>query len=133
MARVPRPSHRAPHGPAVLLLAVLLGLLAMHGLPGAAPHRASGRPSPSATAGHHAFAHGAHHSPAACPEDSRGHLAHADATCAAAGTAGTYTPPLPGSAPLLAAASPPDPAGAVTGEGNRRAPPHLSRLPLLRI
>ncbi|MEU6444491.1 DUF6153 family protein [Streptomyces sp. NPDC047046] len=133
MARVSRPLRRALHGPPVLLLAVLLGLLAMHGLPGTVPRPETGWPDRSATAGHHACAQGAHRSPAACPEDSRGHLAHADATCAAAGTAGTYTPPAPGSAPLLAAPHAGGPAGAVTSEGARRAPPELSRLQVLRI
>ncbi|MFD6150586.1 DUF6153 family protein [Streptomyces sp. NPDC060243] len=133
MAAVSRPLRRALHGPPVLLLAVLLGLLAMHGLPGAVPHPAATRPSPSTATRHHAFAQGAHRSPAACPEESRGHLAHADATCAAAGTAGTYTPPAPGSAPLLTAPPACGAAGAVTGEGACRAPPDLSRLQLLRI
>ncbi|WP_433343459.1 DUF6153 family protein [Streptomyces sp. CA-253872] len=133
MARVSRRPRPALHGPPVLLLAVLLGLLAMHGLAGAPEPRATAaRTHHPATAAHPLLAHGPHRSPAACPEDSRGHLAH-DGTCAAAGTAGTYAPPVPGSAPLLAAPRPCGAAGTVTGEGACRAPPELSRLQLLRI
>ncbi|MFB7180827.1 DUF6153 family protein [Streptomyces sp. NPDC056257] len=128
----------------LLVLAVLAGLVAMHGL----------GPGASVPAGAHAAA-GSHHVSAAdhgkiAPDapchggcvhagdpvdDGRGgHAEHADATCAATGTAGAPVLPAPAVLPgitdaetVLAHGILPD----ATACG--RAPPSLSELQLLRI
>lgn len=133
----------------LLVVAVLGGLLAMHGLgPGHAPqphgHRASATASSAAgaTGGGHAHAHG-HDSPS--PPGSRlsaedcecggadGHASHADATCAAGGTSGA--PAMDG--PAASGATGPRPVTGFEGcwsrTGGERAPPSLHRLQLLRI
>ncbi|MFD3694558.1 DUF6153 family protein [Streptomyces sp. NPDC058646] len=144
IAAVPRTRPR-PAGPGfvLLVLAVLAGVLAMHGL-GPRPVPVAAPPSVHAA---HPAAHATHLTacaaqpaaerhggtdrsvPAGAPE----HLAHADGTCAAAGVGSAYVPPplvasvdeaLPGGAPPGAA-----PAAAYTG----RAPPDLAELQLLRI
>ncbi|MEE1800827.1 MULTISPECIES: DUF6153 family protein [unclassified Streptomyces] len=133
MRRPPRSEH-GPFGARVLLalvLAVTAGLLAMHGL-GPVPALGAHAAPPSASA--HATAAEA---PLCAPpaHDGGGHMDHADATCAAAGTS---TGPALG-APLLPGPSgvTPTPAivarqgpGAAPGD---RAPPSLSELQLLRI
>lgn len=127
----------------LLVLAVLTGLVAMHGL---APAGAAAVPnaSHSAPAAGHAVSAGAdtaaYGSPGtaaggACAHPghgTNGHLDHADATCAAVGTSGP--PPL--SAPSSCAVAPAEapfagraPSAALPG----RAPPSLSELQLLRI
>ncbi|MEU6162135.1 DUF6153 family protein [Streptomyces sp. NPDC047130] len=113
---------------ALLVPAVLAGLLGMHGLaPGGAvtpPHGARTAHAPAATAGAHA-----------CPDTGggHGHLAHADDLCAAAGVGSAYAPPpLADAGPAAVAASPavtPAPASATPA----RAPPDLAELQLLRI
>ncbi|MGW0605226.1 DUF6153 family protein [Streptomyces sp. NPDC002640] len=114
---------------ALLVPAVLAGLLGMHGLaPGGAvtpPHGAhTAHPPAAATAGAHA-----------CPDTGggHGHPAHADDLCAAAGVASAYTPPpLADAGPAAVTASPavtPAPASATP----TRAPPDLAELQLLRI
>lgn len=128
----------------LLVLAVLAGLVAMHGL----------GPGASFPVGAHAGA-GSHHASAAghekttsdapCPDGCvhvgdpvgggrGGHAEHADATCAATGTAGAPVLPAPavlpgstGSEAVVAHGIVPD----ATACG--RAPPSLSELQLLRI
>ncbi|MFJ2823184.1 DUF6153 family protein [Streptomyces toxytricini] len=133
----PRPAGRAF---VLLVLLVLAGVLGMHALP----------PNPAAAAPHTAAAqtadrHGGH-TPATGPAepapasadcshsaDGSGHLAHADATCAAAGTASAYAPPAL-TAALTGASAPPPPSGAAPDDGTAgRAPPDLAELQLLRI
>ncbi|MFJ7135447.1 DUF6153 family protein [Streptomyces fungicidicus] len=133
MTRSSRSCSRPARRPLVLLvMAVLAGVLGMHGLaPGAVP-------AAHADAGHARTAaapHGTPHANGACahPDGGSGHLAHADATCAAAGTATTYTPPaLAGALPDAPADSFPATA-ATRPDRDGRAPPDLSELQLLRI
>ena len=126
----------------LLVLAVLTGLVAMHGL----------GPAPLAVAAH-APAHGApggsgHDTPrvdpgadpCACvhagdPRDGPGgHAEHADATCAAPGTSGPPALPEPAIAPGALASAPAGPYGVLTGAtACGRAPPSLSELQLLRV
>lgn len=128
----------------LLVLAVLTGLVAMHGL-GPAPQPAGAH---AAVTTHHAPA-GGHEQAAASdtgcsqgcvhaddPAGSGrgGHIEHADATCAAAGTAGAPVLPAPAVLPGHAESQ------AVLAHGNTpgatacgRAPPSLSELQLLRI
>ncbi|MFC8421905.1 MULTISPECIES: DUF6153 family protein [Streptomyces] len=133
MTRSPRSSSR-PAGRlfVLLVMAVLAGVLGMHGLaPGAASAVQAG-------AGHDmvmAAADGVPHADGGCTHRDGGssHLDHADGTCAAAGTGSAYTPPaLTGALPD----APPAPAPAATFSGSPhdgRAPPDLSELQLLRI
>lgn len=127
-------SSRRPAGRlfALLVMAVLTGLLGMHALgPG-------GAPSPRAEAGHDmvmAVSADASHASAGCSHTDGGpdHLEHADGSCAAAGIGSAYAPPaladaLPDGSPTLASLMPAA-ASAETG----RAPPDLSELQLLRI
>ncbi|MGX1885043.1 DUF6153 family protein [Streptomyces sp. NPDC055287] len=124
----------------LLVLAVLAGVVAMHGLGPAVPPASS-----SATLDvHHAVtaAAASHSDGAGCADCAHvrhddggagGHAEHADSTCAAGGTSGA--PAL--SAPALAVvatcptADAPAPVPASTLGG--RAPPTLSELQLLRI
>lgn len=137
-------SHRpAGRGFLLLVLAVLAGVLAMHGLgPGAAPTAKA-----SAVAGGHAMAQAqvqgqgqaleeaAHPVAGDCSHSHGGanHTAHADTTCAAAGVGAPYAPPAPavardaGSAPV----APPGSAAGTPESG--RSPPDLAELQLLRI
>ncbi|MFH8705019.1 DUF6153 family protein [Streptomyces rubrogriseus] len=134
MTRSTRSSSRPAGRPFVLLvLAVLAGVLGMHGLaPGAMPPGQAG-------AGHGRVmtaADGVPHADGGCTHTDGGsshHLDHADGTCAAAGTGSAYTPPaLTGALPAAPAA--PAPAGAFPGAPrDGRAPPDLSELQLLRI
>lgn len=130
----------------LLVLAVLVGLVGMHGLgPGAVPVSAG---APGCAAAHgtalahgtpaadeHAMQHdGAPRAAEPVGDGSGGHTQHADATCAATGTAGAPVLPSPAAAPSGVAAVPvlgtgTDTSGAVGG----RAPPSLSELQLLRI
>ncbi|MFE7774812.1 DUF6153 family protein [Streptomyces sp. NPDC057445] len=133
-----QPTSRRPAGRGTLLLvlAVLAGVLAMHGL------------APGHVTTAHADAHGRHgalmaqdasgHQPGqecahAVEGGADGHTNHADATCAAGGVTTSYAPPAP--APALAASAPalvpPGRVAAATERG--RAPPNLAQLQLLRI
>ncbi|WP_374777421.1 DUF6153 family protein [Streptomyces sp. NBC_01310] len=136
-----------PFGPRsylLLVLAVLAGLVAMHGLgPGASVPAGAH----TAASSHHASAagHAKVASDAPCHDDCvhagdpvgggrGGHADHADATCAATGTAGA--PVLPAPAVLPGNTD----AAAVVAHGIvpdatacGRAPPSLSELQLLRI
>ncbi len=122
-----------------LILAVLAGVLGMHGL------AAGGMPAPHRTAAVHemesmaamepAAADGVPHTDGECAHTDGlpGHLDHADGACAAAGTATAYTPPALTGTQLDAPATP-SPTPAVTGSPHDgRAPPDLSELQLLRI
>ncbi|MFD5649006.1 DUF6153 family protein [Streptomyces sp. NPDC127039] len=117
----------------LLVLAVLAGVLGMHGLaPGAMPPGQAG-------AGHGMVmtaAAGVPHAGGGCTHADGGsghHLDHADGTCAAAGTGSAYTPPALTGA-LRAAPAAPAPTGAFPGAPHDgRAPPDLSELQLLRI
>ncbi|MFJ4685370.1 DUF6153 family protein [Streptomyces sp. NPDC088789] len=150
---------RRPSGRPVLLLvfALLVGVLAMHGLgPGGAlghaggsghsgaPHSSPPIPAAasaavSASAAVPASAavsvapHQVHCVRATDGDSGSGHLRHADITCAATGVATSYATPALTAAPD-ATVTPPAPPGrvaAVTDGG--RAPPDLAELQLLRI
>ncbi|MDT0323660.1 DUF6153 family protein [Streptomyces millisiae] len=130
--RYPHPAWRAPRwaaGP-LTVLALLAGLLAMHGL------------APSVTVA----AAPAHQSEMAADDgmsataerlchESGGHPEHADPACAAAAVGGTHAPQAPTLSPLAPAvatqAGAPGPGPAHDPGG--RAPPSLSELQLLRI
>ncbi|MFB6557323.1 DUF6153 family protein [Streptomyces sp. NPDC056400] len=131
----------------LLVLAVLVGLVGMHGLgPGAVPVSAA---APGCAAAHgtalahgtpaadeHAMQHGGASARADEPagDGSGGHTQHADATCAAAGTAGAPVLPSPAAAPSGVAAVPVLGTGInMSGAVGGRAPPSLSELQLLRI
>ncbi|WP_405652272.1 DUF6153 family protein [Streptomyces sp. NBC_00019] len=138
-----RPVQLAPRPQSVLrscgLLvgALLLGLLAMHGL-GPVPHAATahGHDRTVASAGMGMGATVA--KPTTCDHgggDCQGHAKHADPTCASASVTGT-----PGVAPALlpdvvACAGAPLARTSPDGSGpdGGRAPPSLSELQLLRI
>ncbi|MEU4123795.1 DUF6153 family protein [Streptomyces virginiae] len=138
MTHTCRPTNRRPsaRGAAllVLVLAVLAGILGMHAL-GPAPARAALPPD-----AHHATAvdHGA---PAVgqagenCshPDGGPVHPEHADATCAAAGTASAYTPPALAEALVGVPAVFPSEAAEAPAAAAARAPPDLAELQLLRI
>ncbi|MDH6537876.1 DUF6153 family protein [Streptomyces sp. SPB4] len=130
----------------LLVLAVLFGLVAMHGLgPGAVP--ASAAAPGCAAADETAIGHGTpvagEHAMKLDPavradepvgDGGSGHAQHADATCAAAGTAGTPVLASPAAALTIVTAAPVldlgiDMSSAVGG----RAPPSLSELQLLRV
>ncbi|MGW7277078.1 DUF6153 family protein [Streptomyces sp. NPDC054844] len=132
MARSIRSSSR-PAGRlfVLLVMAVLAGVLGMHGLPEVAP-------TAQTRTGHEmmaASADSAPHAGGGCahPEGGSSHLDHADATCAAAGTGSAYSPPaLAGDA--LDAPTTSSPAASALGSSRHgRAPPDLSELQLLRI
>ncbi|MBT2492857.1 hypothetical protein J7E96_30975 [Streptomyces sp. ISL-96] len=124
----------------LLVLAVLAGVVAMHGLGPAVPLA-----SPSAVPDvRHAVTAGAssHTDPAECEDCIHvghdeggvgGHAEHADATCAAGGTSGA--PALPALALAVVVTCPTAEAPAVVPAATLggRAPPSLSELQLLRI
>ncbi|MGC2997078.1 DUF6153 family protein [Streptomyces sp. G35A] len=116
----------------LLVLAVLAGVLGMHGLaPGTAAATQAG-------AGHTmvmAAADGVPHADGGCThtDGGSGHFDHADATCAAAGTGSPYTPPMLASAVLDTPAAPAVMTAALGSAPDGRAPPDLFELQLLRI
>ncbi|MFD7627794.1 DUF6153 family protein [Streptomyces sp. NPDC059851] len=129
----------------LLVLAVLAGLVAMHGLgPGAVAASAA---APGCAAAHEtATTHGAPaaaehamkydaavHADEPAGDGSGGHAQHADATCAAAGTAGTPVLPSPAAPSVVTATRALGPGIHVNGALSGRAPPSLSELQLLRI
>ncbi|MFH9174992.1 DUF6153 family protein [Streptomyces albogriseolus] len=117
----------------LLALAVLAGVLGMHGL---AP---GGTPAPQRAAAVHemapAAAEGVPHADGGCAHTNGlpGHLDHADGVCAAAGTATAYTPPTLTGTVLDAPATPSLTSAATGSPHDGRAPPDLSELQLLRI
>ncbi|CAL9411656.1 hypothetical protein SUDANB6_01663 [Streptomyces sp. enrichment culture] len=117
---------------ALLVLAVLAGVLGMHALspsPVTAAHPGSGH----ATVMAHADSDSAVVGECSHAAGGAGHLGHADGTCAATGIGSPYTPPALSAAftdlPAAAARHGGTPASSVSG----RAPPDLSELQLLRI
>ncbi|MFF8604598.1 DUF6153 family protein [Streptomyces sp. NPDC015346] len=162
MTSTTQPSSRRPAGRGfvLLVLAVLAGVLAMHGLgPGPAPAKAAAtataKVQATAAAGGHVMATatatataaaGGHvmataHEEAApqrtgdCShtDGGTGHADHADTTCAAAGVGAPYAPPVPAAA-LDAGPVPVAPSGGAAGAPESgRAPPDLAELQLLRI
>ncbi|MGP3949557.1 DUF6153 family protein [Streptomyces sp. 7N604] len=120
----------------LLLLAVLAGLVAMHGLgpAGAAvPERAvpaAASPVAADPHPHHQLMEGCQH---AAGDDHGRHVEHADGTCAASGV--STAPPVPDLTPVgfeaSSAVAPSRWPSSVTASG--RAPPSLSELQLLRI
>ncbi|WP_256106441.1 DUF6153 family protein [Streptomyces sp. ODS05-4] len=122
----------------LLVLAVLAGVAAMHGLaPGPAtvlPPSAHGQAhAPAMTTGHvpgdpcdHLDAPGGGHG------GPGGHLEHADPTCAASGVS-TAPAPAPLAPSGVAAAADAPGAGPSAATATDRAPPDLARLQLLRI
>ncbi|MEU4728823.1 DUF6153 family protein [Streptomyces sp. NPDC023588] len=128
----------------LLVLLVMAGLVAMHGLgpapvpavahTGATSHHASAVGHERTTAADASSRNGCVH--AGDPADDRGggHAEHADVTCAATGTAGAPVLPAPAAASAQADAEAVlehgvIPVACVCG----RAPPSLSELQLLRI
>lgn len=129
----------------VLVLAVLAGVLAMHGLgPGVAGPAAGTHQATASAPVHRAHAAVGHGDPVAEPcghgtltDDhgggGSGHLEHADDTCAAAGVGGAPTLPA-----LVRSAAVPlhvvlPPSGPPADARSSRDPPSLSTLQLLRI
>ncbi|MGP4089130.1 DUF6153 family protein [Streptomyces sp. KR55] len=117
---------------ALLVMAVLTGLLGMHGLGPA------GALSPRTGAGHDmvmAMAADIPHASAGCSHTDGGsdHLDHADRTCAAAGIGSPYAPPALTTALMDAPLTPASVEPAATWAETGRAPPDLSELQLLRI
>ncbi|MET8682451.1 DUF6153 family protein [Streptomyces sp. NPDC004647] len=118
----------------LLVLAVLTGLVAMHGLgpAGAAlPERSvSTAVSPVVADPHHQLTEGCQH---AAGGDHGRHVEHADGTCAASSI--STAPALPALTPagfeVFSAVAPSGWPTSVTASG--RAPPTLSELQLLRI
>jgi uncharacterized protein DUF6153 len=115
------------------VVAVVAGLVAMHGLGSAAVGPA--RDHAMAAGGHMASAAGepSHACGHLGEGDGGGHAVHADDTCAAGGVGGgpALPVPLPGvDAPAVdQSAAPRPPPAALAG----RSPPSLSELQLLRI
>ncbi|MEV4680507.1 DUF6153 family protein [Streptomyces kurssanovii] len=121
----------------MLVLAVLLGVVAMHGLAPGTAVAATG--TVSTTAAPTAPAE-VHDDPAGCDcvhgddhNGGSGHLSHADETCAASGT--SAAPALPALVPSVVCTAPAadHPAAAFDAAPGVRAPPSLSELQLLRI
>lgn len=121
--------------PLLLVLAVLAGLMSMHG-PTALP--VTGH---AASSGGHSEQHGAGARPAPAPEimaadllchhhSSGGHADHTVSDCAAAGTATAYLPPAPARFFHTAVSRT---AKALRLTSAERAPPDLAQLQLLRI
>ncbi|MFI6341074.1 DUF6153 family protein [Streptomyces sp. NPDC050535] len=131
-----QPSSRRPMGRGFLLLvlAVLVGVLAMHGLgPGPASAKA-----PVAASGHAmAMVHdeAAQQVAGDCShtDGGMGHADHADAMCAAAGVGAAYAPPVLAAALDAGPVSAVLPGSAAGTPESGRAPPDLAELQLLRI
>ncbi|MFD3517412.1 DUF6153 family protein [Streptomyces sp. NPDC058657] len=129
----------------LLVLAVLTGVVAMHGLgPGtAAPagvhaaatsHHASVADHQNATPSDAPCQNGCAHAGDPADGGRGGHAEHADAACAAAGTAGAPVVPAPAVLPGHAGTRQVSAATVIPGAtACGRAPPSLSELQLLRI
>lgn len=136
MTSTMQPSSRRPAGRGfvLLVLAVLAGVLAMHGLgPGTVPAKASAAASGHVMAMVHEEA--AQQVAGACShtDGGMGHADHADATCAAAGISVPYAPPALAAALDAAPAPVALPGSAAGPPESGRTPPDLSELQLLRI
>ena len=122
----------------LLVLAVLTGLVAMHGL-GPVPmaqHERAGSAVSSHTAtktghSHHTADTACHH--LAFGHPGGGHLDHADATCAASGTSAGPALTAPVQHPISGADYTAVEAVRNATSSAERAPPSLSQLQLLRI
>ncbi|MFD6274639.1 DUF6153 family protein [Streptomyces sp. NPDC060209] len=128
-----QPSSRRPAGRGFLLLvlAVLAGVLAMHGLGPASAHTKQ----PTVASGHAMMpAKSADHPMVGdCSHGDGGANHHADATCAATGIGVPYAPPVL-AATLDAVPVPVALPGSAAGTPESgRAPPDLAELQLLRI
>ncbi|WP_405987174.1 DUF6153 family protein [Streptomyces sp. NBC_00872] len=122
---------RRVRGLPLLVLAMVAGVLAMHGLAPVAMTTTASHTTPSSV---HVMPAGARD--CALPgHDGGGHLDHADGTCAAAGT--STGPALSALAGSSLSSGPADPATAPRqapgAAPDDRAPPSLSELQLLRI
>ncbi|GAA1153819.1 hypothetical protein F4556_001459 [Kitasatospora gansuensis] len=117
-----RRRHRA-HLRVLLVLATLLGVLAMHGL-GAVPVTATAA-AMSAEHQHHDSGDG---------DSDGGHDSHAGPMCLSGAVAVPFAPAPPGpAAPYGCGVPAPGPVGATSGEPDGgRAPPSLAELQLLR-
>lgn len=116
----------------LLVMAVLAGVLGMHGLaPGGVPAERGGAGHVMATAAADGIAHAS--GGCAHQDGGSGHLVHADGTCAAAGVGSAYTPPALTGAPSAAPPAPTAAAAFFAAPHDGRAPPDLSELQLLRI
>lgn len=127
---------------AVLVLALLAGLLAMHALaPGGKPAMGGHTAMPRTTSVEMAVPHiaGGHHSDGEClhtaapGSDSHKGMSHADGTCAAGKVGSGYVPPAPTPGLIVPADDARHPGGALTASLHDRAPPDLAELQLLRI
>jgi hypothetical protein len=118
----------------LLVLAVLTGVLAMHGLaPG--PVSQSAHPGGGGGDGVVMAQGGVHLEGEDClhTTSGSGHVHHADATCAASGVGTPYAPPSPAAALDVLPAAVVLPVGAAASAASERAPPDLAELQLLRI
>ncbi|MCP3820243.1 DUF6153 family protein [Streptomyces sp. A3M-1-3] len=127
-------SSRRPAGRGFLLLvlAVLAGVLAMHGLgPGPVPAKAAAAASGQGML----MAHGEAEAGGDCSHTAggTGHVSHADATCAAAGVGAPYVAPALAAAVDLAPTAVALTGGAAEAPEGGRALPDLAELQLLRI
>ncbi|WP_274560819.1 DUF6153 family protein [Streptomyces spiramyceticus] len=124
---------------ALLVLAVLAGVVAMHGLGPAVP-----APTHAMPEARHAVASAAesHADAMGCDDcvhvdhgggSTGGHPEHADATCAASGTSGAPALPALSPAGLVTCPASDVPAAVPAATLGGRAPPSLSELQLLRI
>ncbi|MDQ0939297.1 DUF6153 family protein [Streptomyces sp. V1I1] len=118
----------------LLVLTVLTGLVAMHGLGSATPALADKAPSHAV----HQMQTTATEHPCVCPDDDGSadrHGSHADQMCASAAVPGAvFIPALAASAPNVIATTAPSAAAATPCEpAGARAPPTLAQLQLLRI
>ncbi|UYQ60630.1 DUF6153 family protein [Streptomyces peucetius] len=158
MSRQPRHGTE-PHGLRVhvlLVLAVLAGVVAMHGLgpvtfsastgtASVAPHRAAVTaeiPAHADTSAEcdcsHVDDHGREGGGHAEHADDHGregggHAEHADEICAASGTGAPPALPAPAPSGVLAPPATGTPRAVLAGTPDGRAPPSLSELQLLRI
>lgn len=135
-----RPAWRAW---AVLVLAVLAGLLAMHALaPGGTPsteeHAAmssasptTGMPAARISDGQPADSSCLHS--AAPGGGSHKSMDHADGTCAASKTVSGYAPPAPEPGLVVPSDHVSRPGGVAAASLHERAPPDLAELQLLQI
>jgi hypothetical protein len=136
MTSTMQPSSRRPAGRGfvLLVLAVLTGVLAMHGLgPEPAPAKA-----PAVAGGHvmaKAHVEAAQQVVGGCShtDGGMGHAEHADATCAAAGVGAAYAPPVLAAALDAGPVTVALPGSAAGTPESGRAPPDLAELQLLRI
>ncbi|MDJ0383192.1 DUF6153 family protein [Streptomyces sp. G-G2] len=136
MTTAAQPSGRRPagRGLVLLVLAVLAGVLAMHGLgprPAAAAMPADGGGRAMVMTQEASV----HPAGGDCSHTAGGsdHLNHADGTCVAAGVGAPYVPPALAAALDVAPSVAAVPGGVATVTEAGRAPPDLSELQLLRI